>query len=155
MSNDNAHNGHTHVLPLKVYFGVTAALFTMTILTVLVTTVSLEPFNLVIAMFIAAVKATLVALYFMHLKYDNKLYSLIFIGSLAFLAVFVIITMYDTQRRGDIYEFKQSPINKDARIYREQPGAAAPADTTTASADTTLGDTSLTDTAAAGDTTGQ
>jgi len=149
MSNDTAHSEH-HILPLKVYFNVAGALFVFTILTVLVTMVNLEPFNVVIAMIIAGVKATLVALYFMHLKYDNKLYTLIFIGSLAFLAVFVIITMYDTQRRGDIYEFKQGPINKDAVIYRDQPGgAAAPADTTEAAADTTLGDTSLTDTAAA------
>ncbi len=150
MSNDTGHNAEHHVLPLKVYLNVTAALFTLTIITVLVTTVSLEPFNLIIAMAIAAAKATMVALYFMHLKYDNKLYTLIFIGSLAFLAVFVVITMYDTQRRGDIYELKQSPIEKDAVIYRQQPGAAAaPADTTEAPADTTLGDTSLTDTAAA------
>ena len=56
-------------------------------------------------------------MYFMHLKYDNKLYTLIFVAAIAFFATFVFLTMSDTMERGDVYEFKQGPIHKEAPMY--------------------------------------
>ncbi|MFQ5608289.1 MAG: hypothetical protein ACE5GA_10105, partial [Candidatus Zixiibacteriota bacterium] len=80
--------------------------------------------NMVVAMFVAALKATLVALFFMHLFYDNKIYMIIFISSLLFLAIFIIFTMYDTERRDSVHLQASSPIQAEAIIYRPQPGAA-------------------------------
>lgn len=108
---------HAHILPLRLYLSVGAALIILTGATVAISFVHFGPFNLVIAMLIAAGKATLVALFFMHLKSDNKLYMTIFVASLVFLAVFIILTMFDTLRRDDIDEIKSKPIQERAVIY--------------------------------------
>ncbi len=115
-----------HILPLNLYLAVGSALLVLTVITVAVAQMDFGPMNLLIAMGIAVVKATLVAMFFMHLKYDNRIYMLVFVGSLLFLAVFIIFTMFDTLRRGDIYEEIAEPYLKEAVIYRT-------AETTTAS----------------------
>ncbi len=172
-------NAHTeHILPLKTYFGVFAALLVLTAITVWIAGFHFGPFNLIVAMAVAAIKASLVALYFMHLKYDNKVYLLIFLFSIAFLAVFIMFTMADTMTRGKVDEQRANPINPNAVIYRESPdtmttGGVIPgeseistesdsADTSgsnTADADTTSGKESTADTtnddSAADDTSGQ
>ena len=84
----------------------------------------LRTLSVAMALLIATVKATVVGYYFMHLKYDNKLYLLLFLSALVFLAIFIVITMFDTLRRGDIYEIKSGAI-RDAVIYD-----SLPADTT-------------------------
>ena len=124
---------HHHVLPIKVYLRVAAALLVLTIITVTVSQFHFGEFNLLIAMVIAAVKASLVALFFMHLKYDNRIYAVVFVGSLVFLAVFIVFTMFDTMRRGDIYDEVAHPLH-DAKIYHQ---SAAPANPAHSSADTT------------------
>jgi cytochrome c oxidase subunit 4 len=109
-----------HILPLSVYLKIGVGLIILTGLTVWIASLDFGPYNLLIAMVIAATKASLVALFFMHLKYDNKLYSVVFIIGVFCLAVFIIITMFDTLRRDDIYEIKGSPISKEAVIYKNQ-----------------------------------
>ena len=106
-----------HILPLKVYLTIGTVLLILTAITVTVSFFDLGAANLVVAMVIAAIKASLVALYFMHLKYDSKLYLVIFLMSIFFLACFIIITMFDTLRRDDIYEIKSGPITKNAAMY--------------------------------------
>ncbi len=76
----NDHDGHElglgHILPKKVYWAVFAALMILTVITVAVAKMPIFDFgylNLVIAMAIASVKACLVAMYFMHLKYENPI----------------------------------------------------------------------------------
>ena len=91
-----------HIIPLQVYLGIGSALLFLTIVTVLVAQVHLGPFNLIVAMAIATIKASLVAMVFMHLFYDNKFYLMIFLSSLLFLSVFISITLLDTLRRDDI-----------------------------------------------------
>lgn len=115
---------HLHILPLRIYFSVAAALLVFTAITVAVAQFQFGEYNLLIAMIIAAIKATLVALFFMHLKYDNKIYATVFVGSLLFLAVFIIFTMFDTLRRDDIYDEVAHPL-QNARIYNQ---SATPGD---------------------------
>ena len=76
--------------------GVFALLIGLTALTVAATWVNLGGWNLWIALGIATVKASLVALYFMHLRYDNRFYALIFVTALVFLALFLSLTLMDT-----------------------------------------------------------
>ncbi len=90
---------HVHVLPLAVYWGIFITLVGLTVLTVAVTWVDLGPFNIVVAMAVAVVKASLVAAIFMHLWFDHKLYTLILIFSLLLLAIFFVLTMLDTEGR--------------------------------------------------------
>ncbi len=45
---------------------------------------------------IATMKAALVALYFMHLRYDHPFHSLVFVAGLVFLTLFLALTLLDT-----------------------------------------------------------
>ncbi|MDH3889760.1 MAG: cytochrome C oxidase subunit IV family protein [candidate division Zixibacteria bacterium] len=130
-----AHDDKTkpHILPLSLYLTIGGALLVLTAVTVLVSFFQFGAYNLVVAMFIAAIKATLVALFFMHLKYDNKVYLLVFVLAILFLAAFIIFTMFDTMQRDQIYRIKSGPIDKDAIIYETQTGA----DSTSVEADST------------------
>lgn len=89
-----------HVLPLKVYIATWLALMVLTVVTVGASYVDLGAANLAIAVLIATVKAGVVALIFMHLKWDHKFHALIFASSLIFLAIFIGFTMFDTNNRG-------------------------------------------------------
>ncbi|MCB2212802.1 cytochrome C oxidase subunit IV family protein [bacterium] len=115
----SGHDHKHHILPLSIYYGVAGALFVLTIITVAVAQYDFGSMNIIVAMAVAALKASLVALFFMHLKYDNKLYASFFVGSLVFLATFIVFTMFDTETRGRIYEDVNSPINQRAVIYNE------------------------------------
>jgi cytochrome c oxidase subunit IV len=122
-----AHDAHhdpeqdvAHVTPLKVYFGVWAALIVGTIITVAVSYVDFNVIlgvpnvNLVVAMVVAVTKALLVCLFFMHLKDDNKIYALTFGSSVIFLGIFFLLTMSDLFTRG-IVDDKQGTFEKDHR----------------------------------------
>ncbi len=110
---------HPHILPLSVYIGVGSALFILTGVTVAASFVDIGGVgNLILALLIASIKGSLVALFFMHLLYDNKLYALFFCVSLIMLTAFIVITMFDTMRRDGIYEQRSSPIQISADIYK-------------------------------------
>ncbi len=91
-------DGHAvHVVPLRVLVAVWAALLVLTIVTVAATHVDLGGFNLWVAMIIATVKASLVALYFMHLRYDHPFYALILISALVFIVLFIGLVLVDVE----------------------------------------------------------
>lgn len=92
---DEGH-GHQHVMPVWMLIGVFVALLFLTFVTVAVVGIDLGPLNIWIAMGVATAKATLVALYFMHLRYDNKFNLLVFLSCFFFVTLFVGITMLDT-----------------------------------------------------------
>lgn len=119
-----------HILPLSLYLTIGGTLLFLTGVTVIVSQFQFGAYNLVIAMFIAAIKATLVAMYFMHLKYDSKVYLMIFVMAILFLATFITFTMFDTMQRDQIYQIKSGEIRKDAVIYRTQTGSDSTALTT-------------------------
>ena len=88
-----------HIVPLRIYFLVFAALMVGTALTVMAARVDLGPMNIVVALVIAGVKAALVVLYFMHMRYSHRL-NWIFAGA-AVLWLFLLIgvTMADVLAR--------------------------------------------------------
>ncbi len=71
------------------------ALLLLTIATVSVTSVNLGPLSVSVAMFIASMKATLVLLYFMHLKFDHKIYRLMMTIVLLLFFAIIILTFLD------------------------------------------------------------
>ena len=79
----------------KAYLFVWVALLILTIITVNVAYHNFGVWNIVVAMGIATLKATLVCLYFMHLKYDNRVNQVVFAASFVFLAIFVALTASD------------------------------------------------------------
>ena len=112
-------DGHNiHITPIKIYIAIAAILMILTIVTVTVSFIDLGPYNISFALAIASVKALLVAFFFMHLFYDNKLYLIIFAMALLFLTIFLTLTMFDTTTRGAIDKDKAKPINKEATIYQ-------------------------------------
>ena len=108
-----------HIIPIKVYLAVGFALIALTVITVAVSFIDFGGFNVLIALAIASVKALLVAFFFMHLFYDNKIYFVVFSASLFFLTLFLTLTMFDTNRRGDIYREVENPIKSEAPIYNK------------------------------------
>ena len=62
-----------HVVPRKTYFLIFGGLMVLTGLTVWVATFDLGRWNAIVALSIAVVKATMVVLYFMHVRYSSKL----------------------------------------------------------------------------------
>jgi cytochrome c oxidase subunit 4 len=95
---DNAHAGVGHVMRRRVLFRVLAALLVLTYVTVAVTNFDFGRFNLWMAMAIAVVKASLVVLFFMHLKYDKPFNALVIIVSMALLVLFIAIALTDTEQ---------------------------------------------------------
>ena len=87
----------THVVSLKVLIGVWAALLVLTVLTVAAIKVDLGSLNLWIAMAIATLKASLVVLYFMHMRYDRPFNAIVFVTALLFVMLFVSIAMLDSK----------------------------------------------------------
>ena len=80
---------------LKTYFAVFGALMVLTGLTVWASFQHLGIWNTPVALGIAVAKATLVALFFMHLRYSPKLTRLVIASSLLWLVILFAITMSD------------------------------------------------------------
>ena len=84
-----------HIIPFKTYLNVILALTALTVVTVLVSLVDFGIFNLIISMGIATFKAVLVLMYFMHLKYDDKSYLVIFLVGLFLLLIIFLFSSFD------------------------------------------------------------
>lgn len=94
------HAGH-HITPKSTYLKVFGALLVLTVLTVLAAEIQFGPvLGIVVAVAIAAAKASLVVMYFMGLKYDSGVNRLVFFTGLGFVAVFLAFTLIDTSQRG-------------------------------------------------------
>jgi cytochrome c oxidase subunit IV len=82
-------------MPLRIYYTIFAILMFCTYLTVQVAFLDLGPWNTVAALAIAVFKATLVVLFFMHVKYSPKLTWAVVIGSVFWLGILLVLTMND------------------------------------------------------------
>ncbi len=84
-----------HIVSPKVYLAIFAALLVLTALTVAASFVEMGIFNPIVALAIAVVKATLVVLFFMHVKYSTKLTKLTVGAGLFTFIVLVGMTLSD------------------------------------------------------------
>jgi cytochrome c oxidase subunit 4 len=89
-----------HIVPTRVYYTIFAILMVCTLLTVLVASVDLGALNIVAALTIAVFKASLVVLYFMHVKYSTRLTWAVVVGSVFWLGILLVLTMSDYLTRG-------------------------------------------------------
>jgi cytochrome c oxidase subunit 4 len=87
------------VVPLRVYYTIFAALLVMTGITVAVSTVDLGPLNTIVALGIACIKALLVILYFMHVRWGARLTWLVVAGGVFWLVIMIVLTMADIATR--------------------------------------------------------
>src|SRR5882757_4993023 len=99
----HGHDNHDANAP-KIYFAVLIALLILTFITVAASKVQFGSgmINVVIALSIATVKASLVALFFMHLIHDKAMNSIILVSSFTFLAVFIGFCYADASTRDDL-----------------------------------------------------
>ena len=88
-----------HIVPQKVYFAIFAILIAMTGLTTWVATQDLGRWNTFIALAIAIFKATLVILFFMHVKYSSNLTRAAVVAGFFWLALLLTLTMSDILTR--------------------------------------------------------
>lgn len=88
---------HVHVVPMRLLTGIFAILIALTVLTYAVTLVDLGyTGNLIMAITIAVVKGMLVALYFMHLRWDNLFNSVSLLSAILFVGLFIVIASLDS-----------------------------------------------------------
>ena len=88
-----------HIVPLKTYYAIFAALLGGTALTVWVSYFDLGPLNTVVAITIAVIKALLVVLYFMHLKYSSRLTWVFAVAGFVWLVLMIGLTIADFDTR--------------------------------------------------------
>jgi cytochrome c oxidase subunit 4 len=89
-----------HVVPLKTYFTIFGALMAGTALTVIIAFQDLGPMNTVVALTIAGIKALLVVLWFMHVKYSSRLTWIFAVAGFLWLILMIGLTMADFDTRG-------------------------------------------------------
>ena len=85
----SAHSDSHNHPTLMTFVNVLLALLVLTVITVVVAQFDFGALNTLVAMFVASIKAALVLLYFMHLKYDNLEYPVVF-----FVGVFFLFVMF-------------------------------------------------------------
>jgi len=84
-----------HIVPPKVYVGIFLSLMVLTAATVAAAYVNLGAFNIVVALAIATLKATLVVLFFMHARYSPGRTQLVIICAVFWLAIMLALTLSD------------------------------------------------------------
>jgi cytochrome c oxidase subunit 4 len=119
---DDAH-GHSdqvgHVVPLRILVGTALALLVLTGVTVGVAGVDFAKFdmpelNIWVALGVAAVKASLVALFFMHLRWDRPFNGIVFVLSIAFVALFIGAAMTDS------FSYHDDLVEGDSKLVTQK-----------------------------------
>jgi cytochrome c oxidase subunit 4 len=84
-----------HILPKRLYYTVFGLLMFCTYLTVQAAFIDLGVLNTVVALTIAVFKATIVVLFFMHVKYSTRLTWAVVLGSVFWLGILLVLTLSD------------------------------------------------------------
>jgi cytochrome c oxidase subunit 4 len=114
---DGHEDAHDHE---GVFLRTLIALLILTAITVAASYVDFGSGNVVIALFIASIKATLVALFFMHLRYDKPVDAVIAAAGFLFLGIFLMFCLLDVDSRVNL-----QPVNAHPLLQSPQPPAAA------------------------------
>ncbi len=104
---DHDEDQIAHIVPVHQLVLVWASLVVLTIVTVAVPGVDMGAANIWVALGIATLKASLVALFFMHLWWDSKFNTLVLLGAIVFLAVFLGLVLIDSKEYQPSIEWKQ------------------------------------------------
>jgi|SRR3989475_251376 len=84
-----------HILPTRIYYTIFGILMFCTYLTVQIAVFDLGALNTIAALAIAVFKATLVILFFMHVKYSTPLTWAVVLGSVFWFGIMIALTMSD------------------------------------------------------------
>ncbi|HVX85233.1 MAG TPA: cytochrome C oxidase subunit IV family protein [Phycisphaerae bacterium] len=121
-------HGVGHIVPLRVLVTIFVSLVCLTIITYLASLVNFGEMNLVVALAIAVVKSSLVVLYFMHLRWDKPFNSIVFVGCLIFVALFISLSMLDShQYHSTVWNQQAEKVKHRVLLTAEnEPGAQTP-----------------------------
>ena len=89
-----------HITSVRTYILVFIALMVLTAITVLVAFQDFGPWNDVVALTIAVIKASLVVLFFMHIYHSTRLSKLVVVSGLVWLFILIGLTLSDYLSRG-------------------------------------------------------
>jgi cytochrome c oxidase subunit IV len=89
-----------HIVSPKIYYVIFISLAVLTVVTWSVAKLDLGKMNAVVALTIAVIKATLVVLYFMHVRYSSRLTWVFVCAGFFWLAIMVALTLGDYMTRG-------------------------------------------------------
>ena len=90
-NNEDKH----HIVPFRTFLLVLAALLTFTFISIAATNYELGTFTVLAALLLATAKTILVLVYFMHLKFDVKIFGILITAVLALIGVVIFITLLD------------------------------------------------------------
>jgi cytochrome c oxidase subunit 4 len=88
-----------HIVPPKIYIVIFLSLMVGTALTVAAAFQNFGQWNIVIALGIASIKASLVVLYFMHARYSVNRTKLVIICAVFWLGIMLALTLSDYSTR--------------------------------------------------------
>ena len=116
MATDHTHAAHpddgqvhVHIATAQFYWGIFSALIVLTLLTVRVSYYDFGSANIIIALLIATMKASLVAAFFMHLRHDKLFNTIAFLAAFLFLAIFILLTYDDLGlRESEVHGYIQT-----------------------------------------------
>ena len=94
------------VTPVRTYVLIWAVLTILTFVTFYVSTINLGPFNVVVALGIAAFRMSLVIWFFMHVRTDNPLTKLFVFAGFFWMAILLALTL------GDYFSRAWMPLGK-------------------------------------------
>ncbi|HEU0121450.1 MAG TPA: cytochrome C oxidase subunit IV family protein [Bryobacteraceae bacterium] len=122
-------SGHAHTPSARIYVVTLGALLFLTGITVGAAYINFgsSSINLIIAVLIATVKASLVAMIFMHLRHDPPVNAIIFISSLLFLGLFILFPMIDIGSRDKVVPYGLRMQNPPPAAAGQAPAPGAPA----------------------------
>ena len=89
------HSEEAHAVPYSVYVNVWLALLVMTGITVGASYIDFGHVGLFTAILIATVKATLVLLYFMHVRFERPVFTYMILAVLITYGIFIALTFSD------------------------------------------------------------
>jgi cytochrome c oxidase subunit 4 len=90
----------SHIVPIKTYLLVWVSLMVLLFLTLGLAELNLSPFNVAVALTVALIKMLLIILYFMHVKFSNRLTWLFAAAGFLWLGFMVVLTLSDYFARG-------------------------------------------------------
>ncbi|MBV9938580.1 MAG: cytochrome C oxidase subunit IV family protein [Acidobacteriaceae bacterium] len=99
-------SAHVHIPKVNILVGVWASLIVLTVLTTVISHVDLGAFNIVVALFIALVKASLVVWIFMGVRFTTTLTKLFVVAGLVWLSILILLTFSDYSSRHWTYQAK-------------------------------------------------
>lgn len=107
-----------HIVPVKFLVLICCILLFLTAVTVWVSwfdfaDINISELNIIVAMFVATIKATIVGLYFMHLRWDRPVIGFIYVFAILLVVLFIGLALTDTM------EYQPEIIKGDTPIVSQ------------------------------------